>query len=421
MPSRRRRRTPSRARSTSRPAAAARPASASAPAEPMPSRATPARTTRIIPAHLVSNLRLYKYAGADKSLVSRYILQPYWTALVEWVPMWMAPNLVTLIGFAFIVANVLMTLWWSPDLVTPLPRWCYFVFGLGLFIYQSLDAIDGKQARRTGQSGPLGELFDHGCDALNTTMSVLMVAPALGYGQSPWLLVSLGCTLANFYLTTWEEYHTGVLYLGLISGPVEGILMIVAVLVSTGIFGPSMWHQPLLGLPLTSFDLTMAAGILVIFINLATSIQNVVRATRSLQPITGLAPFLVACATVASWAFASPWLLKEGGNVPLMLWITAWFGHLVGTIILAHVVKDERFPYLASWGNLRMAVLGAAVAVGGYLVGYGFGCSSCFVEDADADLVRCGALRWSRAPSKSGTSTSARPWRGSPTRGLRRA
>ena len=32
----------------------------------------------------------------------------------------------------------------------------------GLFIYQSLDAIDGKQARRTGSSSPLGEVFDHG-------------------------------------------------------------------------------------------------------------------------------------------------------------------------------------------------------------------------------------------------------------------
>lgn len=37
-----------------------------------------------------------------------------------------------------------------------------FSFSLGLFLYQSLDAIDGKQARRTGTSGPLGELFDHG-------------------------------------------------------------------------------------------------------------------------------------------------------------------------------------------------------------------------------------------------------------------
>ena len=40
----------------------------------------------------------------------------------------------------------------------------------GLFFYQSLDAIDGKQARRTGMAGPLGEMFDHGCDALNTTV-----------------------------------------------------------------------------------------------------------------------------------------------------------------------------------------------------------------------------------------------------------
>jgi phosphatidylglycerophosphate synthase len=35
-------------------------------------------------------------------------------------------------------------------------------FAIGLFLYQSFDAIDGKQARRTGTSGPLGEMFDHG-------------------------------------------------------------------------------------------------------------------------------------------------------------------------------------------------------------------------------------------------------------------
>ena len=35
-------------------------------------------------------------------------------------------------------------------------------WAIGLFAYQSLDAIDGKQARRTGMAGPLGEMFDHG-------------------------------------------------------------------------------------------------------------------------------------------------------------------------------------------------------------------------------------------------------------------
>jgi phosphatidylglycerophosphate synthase len=33
-------------------------------------------------------------------------------------------------------------------------------------MYQTLDAIDGKQARRTGTSSPLGELFDHGAPVL---------------------------------------------------------------------------------------------------------------------------------------------------------------------------------------------------------------------------------------------------------------
>lgn len=48
------------------------------------------------------------------------------------------------------------------------PFWAYILGALGLFIYQSLDAIDGKQARRTNSSSPLGELFDHGCDSIST-------------------------------------------------------------------------------------------------------------------------------------------------------------------------------------------------------------------------------------------------------------
>ena len=43
---------------------------------------------------------------------------------------------------------------------------------IGIFIYQALDAIDGKQARRTRSNTPLGELFDHGCDSLSTGESL---------------------------------------------------------------------------------------------------------------------------------------------------------------------------------------------------------------------------------------------------------
>lgn len=56
------------------------------------------------------------------------------------------------------------------------PTWAYLACALGLFIYQSLDAIDGKQARRTNSSTPLGELFDHGCDSLSTGLLTFVYA-----------------------------------------------------------------------------------------------------------------------------------------------------------------------------------------------------------------------------------------------------
>lgn len=45
-----------------------------------------------------------------------------------------------------------------------------FSYALCLWLYSTFDNVDGKQARRTGSSSPLGELFDHGCDALNCSV-----------------------------------------------------------------------------------------------------------------------------------------------------------------------------------------------------------------------------------------------------------
>ncbi len=42
------------------------------------------------------------------------------------------------------------------------PSWVYALNGLAVLLYLHLDCLDGKQARRTGTSSPLGQLFDHG-------------------------------------------------------------------------------------------------------------------------------------------------------------------------------------------------------------------------------------------------------------------
>lgn len=81
--------------------------------------------------------------------------------MVELLPLWLAPNAVTLLGFGFIVANVCLLEAYIPDLVGPAPSWVYFSFAFGLWAYSTMDNIDGKQARRTGSSSPLGELFEY--------------------------------------------------------------------------------------------------------------------------------------------------------------------------------------------------------------------------------------------------------------------
>lgn len=55
------------------------------------------------------------------------------------------------------------------------PRWAALLCAAGIFIYQTLDAIDGKQARRTNSASPLGELFDHGCDSLSTGIKIKLL------------------------------------------------------------------------------------------------------------------------------------------------------------------------------------------------------------------------------------------------------
>jgi hypothetical protein len=103
-----------------------------------------------------------------------------------------SPNLITLAGFGFIIFDCLLLAILNTNLGPPgAPNWVYTFCGISMFIYQSFDAIDGKQARRTGTSSPLGELFDHGCDALNTTLGSICAASALGLGTTWWGLAIL--------------------------------------------------------------------------------------------------------------------------------------------------------------------------------------------------------------------------------------
>jgi phosphatidylglycerophosphate synthase len=175
------------------------------------------------------------------------------------MPIWLAPNLITMLGLVINVVTSTVLILYSPNARstddaggsgTP-PAWSVAMCGLGLFVYQSLDAIDGKQARRTHSSTPLGELFDHGCDAVSTVFVTIAMCITLQLGSYPWLMftaVFLG--MSAFYIAHWQTYVTGSLKFGKID-VTEAQLAICAMHLVTAVSGDSLWSLsiPLLDIP----------------------------------------------------------------------------------------------------------------------------------------------------------------------------
>ncbi|PHH80564.1 hypothetical protein CDD82_1669 [Ophiocordyceps australis] len=309
-------------------------------------------------------LKEYKYSSIDRSLVSKYILKPFYTHIViKCFPMRMAPNLITLTGFMFVVANFLTLLWYNPTLDQDCPQWVYYTWALGLFLYQTFDAVDGTQARRTKQSGPLGELFDHGVDALNTSLEVLLFAASQNLGQG-WLTVAvLFSSLLTFYVQTWDEYHTKTLTLGIVNGPVEGVLILAGVYALTGYLGGAhIWQQSLMhtlrlphswAIPTFLYRLSftqwyMVQGLFVLVFNTVESSLNVIRARRargdrSRGALLGLLPFFTIWLLVIAYLYLQPNILHNH-LVPFVIFAGLVNAYSVGRIITAHLVK-MRFPY----------------------------------------------------------------------------
>lgn len=63
----------------------------------------------------VSILRKHHYRSGGKSLVEQLFLDQWWAYLVDLTPRWVAPNLLTLAGFAQLLPPLGYVLWASPS------------------------------------------------------------------------------------------------------------------------------------------------------------------------------------------------------------------------------------------------------------------------------------------------------------------
>jgi hypothetical protein len=159
-----------------------------------------------VSSHGAERVLKYKYSGSDKSLLYNYFISPLAQRIVDiCYPEWLAPNTITITGLLLVVSSHVLLAFYSPNLDSPAPSYVYAYAAFCLFVYQVLDVTDGKQARKTGNSSPLGLLFDHGCDALNTVFSACNMASCMLMG--PTYMVRMRTWKDEDYIYIYNKCH----------------------------------------------------------------------------------------------------------------------------------------------------------------------------------------------------------------------
>ncbi|MEE6480075.1 hypothetical protein FKM82_012448 [Ascaphus truei] len=203
----------------------------------------------------------HKYSASGRSLLEPP-MQIYWCWLVEKVPLWLAPNTITIVGLVLNVVTTLILISYCPTATEEAPFWTFLLCAIGLFIYQSLDAIDGKQARRTNSSSPLGELFDHGCDAVSTVFVAVGITAAVRLGTLPgWLFFCNFVGMFMFYCAHWQTYVSGTLRFGKVD-VTEVQISITIIFLMSAFGGTTLWDYeiPMTGLPLKTLPIIGIVG-----------------------------------------------------------------------------------------------------------------------------------------------------------------
>jgi ethanolaminephosphotransferase len=318
----------------------------------------------------------YQYRGTDLSLLYHYVLSPLAGFLVDTiVPITMAPNTVTTIGLVGMISAYGIYWWYVPTLDvreanqgdddTYPPRWIFLWNAIAMLAYQTLDNMDGKQARRTKSSSPLGLLFDHGCDAINSIFGSANWIIGMNLTPRDNMLEALAIIFGPFglfYIATWEQYYTGELIMPILNGPNEGLLGGVLLSLTSFWMGSQFWQQTTwfdalcesssvvpvsavqsyVGKPLRNCDFIILTSSIMM---LQEIISKSVLVTRKYKGSgQSLLPFMVllCCSFIVGWKAPSVWLGCPRTSLHLAMIL---FVEMSTDIMLAHVTAQKFNPW----------------------------------------------------------------------------
>ena len=187
----------------------------------------------------LENMNKFKYKYTNDSILYNKCMSPCLNKVVNYIPNTIAPNLITFFSLMCnIIAFIISVLDGGFDFSHQLKKSTCFIIGLTQILYQILDNIDGKQARRTGNSTPFGMLMDHGCDTFTNIFTAYNMSRLLLVGNEDFFSYSVFFgLLVGFYMMTYEDYKIGEMYFPPINGADEGNFVVFLIGIGCGFFG----------------------------------------------------------------------------------------------------------------------------------------------------------------------------------------
>ena len=103
----------------------------------------------------LENMKNHKYQTTGYTYIDKK-MGPFWEKCASFLPYAYTPNMVTLTGLFCQILSIILIASYDLTFTTPLPTYVPIFCALMLFLAQTFDAIDGKHARNTKRSSPLG-------------------------------------------------------------------------------------------------------------------------------------------------------------------------------------------------------------------------------------------------------------------------
>ncbi|CAG9477778.1 choline/ethanolaminephosphotransferase, putative [Plasmodium vivax] len=188
-----------------------------------------------------ANCKSYVYKSSGHSLLDS-LFDAYWNLCIKLVPKSVTANFLTLLGF--LCSTVAFFLMYLFDLSNKKNDYIYLYIALFLFLYQTFDALDGKQARRTNTSSPLGQLFDHGCDSITSSLFIFIAGKGANIPKGLLFFFILSGVQLQTFMFSWIEHYAKVYNTSMGSmGITESHVMVMSMCILRGLKGAALYEK----------------------------------------------------------------------------------------------------------------------------------------------------------------------------------